>query len=201
MKLHSIFLTEPQQLLRTDGWKAEIKVSAQEWWKAVECAVVPLCMAQCFYRNTAAWFSCACARIPPQSSDRQTWVFLPLCFTHSCLHSYLIDNGPSNTAPMETTNKVSYLPLVPALFCQVTRFVSFLLSASLTLFLPLPLSLSLSPFLCFSPSLTLPCLSLFFSCSLLWWTSLLVDWFPGVFPSEGHSGSFSPSARLRASGV
>lgn len=51
---------------------------------------------------------------------------------------------------LETINKVPYLPLVPALFCQVTSLVSFLLSASL----------SLSLFPCFSPTLTLPSLSL-----------------------------------------
>ena len=120
--------------------------------------------------------------------------------THSCLLAYLIDYVPSKAGALpETTNKVSYLPLVPALFCQVTTLVSLLLSASLTLLLPLPLSLSL--FLCFSPSLTLPSpplppLPLSFGGQ-----ACLLGLFPDFFPSGGHSGSFSPSARLRASEV
>lgn len=110
--------------------------------------------------------------------------------THSCMHSYLNDIVPSKTAPLETTNKVSYLPLVPALFCQVTSFVSFLLFASLTLFLPLPLSL----FLCFSPSLTLPSLSLHSLSLLLSFggQAWLLGLFPGFFFPQKVTMVLSP---------
>lgn len=66
--------------------------------------------------------------------------------TLSCLCSYLTDHTTPIPSPLETTNAVSYLPLVPALFCQVTSFVSFLLFASLTLS-PTPPSLARTLFL------------------------------------------------------
>lgn len=68
---------------------------------------VPLCMAQCFYRNTAAWLSSACARISPLSAQTHTHSLSQTHFclslfhtpTGSCLQPNLIDNVPSKTAP------------------------------------------------------------------------------------------------------
>lgn len=153
---------------------------------------VPLCMAR-FYRNTPACLSCACARIPPQSTHTYTTLSASHCFTHkhtpACILILMILSHLKQP-PLETTNKVSYLPLVPALFCQVTSFVSFLLFASLTLFLPLPLSL----FLCFSPSLTLPSLSLHSLSLLLSFggQAWLLGLFPGFFFPQKVTMVLSP---------
>lgn len=114
-----------------------------------------------------------------------------LCFTLTHTHaqnSVCILTFTHQVPSVETTNKGSYLPLVPALFCQVTSFVSFLLSASLTLLLSLAPSLPLALPL-FLWSLALPSLSLPLSLSF-GGQACLLGLFPGFFPSEGHSGSF-----------
>lgn len=134
----------------------------------------------------------------------QTLPSLPLLASlfHTHTHTYthmhrtlsaflpLLIRSHQKQPPVETTNKGSYLPLVPALFCQVTSFVSFLLSASLTLLLPLAPSLPLALPL-FLWSLALPSLSLPLSLSF-GGQACLLGLFPGFFPSEGHSGSFFP---------
>lgn len=126
-----------------------------------------------------------------------------LCFTLTHTHaqnSVCILTFTHQVPSVETTNKGSYLPLVPALFCQVTSFVSFLLSASLTLLLSLAPSLPLALPL-FLWSLALPSLSLPLSLSF-GGQACLLGLFPGFFPSEGHSGSFfTPLAWLRATEV
>lgn len=174
----------------TDGKIQSRWARRQDWRKAVEsqrcCSSledwVPLTLwhgsvsIETLKHGSWAW-----ARIPPHTHTHKL-LCVHLCLlhtqTHSCLLAYLIDHVPSKAGALpETTNKVSYLPLVPALFYQVTTLVSLLLSASLTLLLPLPLSLSL--FLCFSPSLTLP--SPPSPPSLLWWTSLPVGFVPWLF--------------------
>lgn len=159
-------------------------------------------MTNCFYRNSAAWPSCARARIPLLSTNTSLTASPGFSVSHSHTHTYthmhrtlsaflpLLIRSHQKQPPVETTNKGSYLPLVPALFCQVTSFVSFLLSASLTLLLPLAPSLPLALPL-FLWSLALPSLSLPLSLSF-GGQACLLGLFPGFFPSEGHSGSFFP---------
>lgn len=144
----------------TDGKIQSRWARRQDWRKAVEsqccCSSledgVPLTLwhgsvsIETLKHGSWAW-----ARIPPHTHTHKL-LCVHLCLlhtqTHSCLLAYLIDHVPSKAGALpETTNKVSYLPLVPALFYQVTTLVSLLLSASLTLLLPLPLSLSLPLFL------------------------------------------------------
>lgn len=111
---------------------------------------------------------CGCQAPPPQSTSTHTAlsVFLYLSVSHTHTHSW-----SHKQEPPRPTTKAAYLPPVPALFCQVTSFLSFLLSVSLTLS-PTPPSLSL----CFSLTLTL--LSVLLSLSLLWWTSLPIGFVP-----------------------
>lgn len=177
-------------------WNQGERAAAQKSSRVTACGSsledrVPLCMANCFYRNSAAWPSCARARIPLLSTNTSLTASPGFSVSHSHTHaqnSVCILTFTHQVPSVETTNKGSYLPLVPALFCQVTSFVSFLLSASLTLLLSLAPSLPLALPL-FLWSLALPSLSLPLSLSF-GGQACLLGLFPGFFPSEGHSGSF-----------
>lgn len=163
-----------QLSLLTNGkrWNQGERAVAEKSSRVTACGSsledrVPLCMANCFYRNSAAWPSCARARIPLLFTNTSLTASPGFSVSHSHTHIHrtlsaflpLLIRSLQKQPPVETTNKGSYLPLVPALFCQVTSFVSFLLSASLTLLLPLAPSLPLALPL-FLWSLALPSLSL-----------------------------------------
>lgn len=157
-------------------------------WNQGECAGaekavdrVPLCKAQRFYRNTPAWLCCTDARMTHQSYD----IHIPTIFASLCpsvshanklLPGLLFSSFPPWNQQMKSLTCLWYLP-------------SFVKSQVLCLVFSLPLSLffdpSLSPFLCFSPSLTLPPPSL-----SLGRRACLLGLFPGSFPFQGHSGFF-----------
>lgn len=112
-------------------------------------------------RNQGEWVG-GKSRVPALLQSEH---FMKFWCSHFCLHPVHdvtgknlqpIDLPPSKTVKLVETNKVSYLPLVPALFCQVTRLCfSFLLPFTLFSCTSLLLSLSL---LSSSGSVTLPSL-------------------------------------------
>lgn len=132
-----------QLSLLTNGkrWNQGERAAAQKSSRVTACGSsledrVPLCMANCFYRNSAAWPSCARARIPLLSTNTSLTASPGFSVSHSHTHMH---RTLSAFLPL-LIRSLQWKQQIKGLTC-LWYLPSFVKSQVLCLFFSLPLSL------------------------------------------------------------
>lgn len=165
-------------------WNQGERAAAQKSSRVTACGSsledrVPLCMANCFYRNSAAWPSCARARIPLLSTNTSLTASPGFSVSHSHTHMHRTLSAflPLLIRSLQWKQQIKGLTCLWYLPSFVKSQVLCLSSLCLSHSSPIPRSLTPS---CSSsvPLVPSPPFPLSPPLALLWWTSLPVGFVP-----------------------